>query len=48
MRNTYHIEGILSKTVFPKNYPDNPKTFGKQLSKAGIDAKSRIYLSGKS
>lgn len=35
---TYHIERILPKSVFHKNYPENPQTFGEYLRKARIDA----------
>jgi len=38
LRKTYHIERILSKTVFRKDYPENPKTFGEHLRKVRIDA----------
>ena len=38
MRNTYHIERFLPKSVFRKDYPENPKTFGEHLRKARIDA----------
>ena len=38
LRNTYHLERILPKSVFCKDYPENPKTFGEHLRKARIDA----------
>lgn len=38
LRKTYHIERILPKSIFHKNYPENPKTFGEHLRKARIDA----------
>ncbi|MDO9529641.1 MAG: hypothetical protein Q7J27_10850 [Syntrophales bacterium] len=44
LRNTYHIERMLSKAVFRKDYPENPKTFGEHLRKARIDAGLLIYL----
>ena len=37
-RKTYHIVRILPKSVFRKDYPENPKTFGEHLRKARIDA----------
>lgn len=43
MRNTYHIERFLPKSVFRKDYPENPKTFGEYLRKAMIDAGLLIY-----
>jgi len=42
LRKTYHIERILSKSVFRKDYPENPKTFGEHLRKARIDARLLI------
>ena len=36
-RKTYHIVRILPKSVFHKDYPENPKTFGEHLRKAKID-----------
>jgi hypothetical protein len=32
LRNTYHIERILSKAVFRRDYPENPRTFGEHLT----------------
>ncbi|MBU1734284.1 MAG: helix-turn-helix domain-containing protein [Verrucomicrobia bacterium] len=32
------MEWILSKSVFCKDYPENPTTFGEHLRKARIDA----------
>ena len=37
-RKTYHIVRILPKSVFRRDYPENPKTFGEHLRKARIDA----------
>ena len=42
MRNTYHIERILSKAVFRRDYPENPKIFGEHLRKSRIDAGLQI------
>lgn len=37
-RLIYHIEVPVPKSVFCKNYPENPRTFGEHLRKARIDA----------
>jgi predicted nucleotidyltransferase component of viral defense system len=42
-RLIYHIERILPKSIFHKNYPENPNTLGKHLRKAWIDAGLLIY-----
>jgi len=38
LRNAYHFERIVPKSVFCKKYPEKTTTFGEHLRKARIDA----------